>query len=63
MIDVHTVDDGYVLSEGDTWRPGCFESVEAATAGAKLSDERLHSLQQQAGRGVITLRSVIEPEA
>lgn len=57
---IHPTDDGtFVIAEADTWRPGVYDTIEAAAAAFDCKDERLQALQGAVGPdGAITLEMV-----
>lgn len=52
---IHKVSDGYVISEREVWRPGVYDTKDAATYASRFADEELQSLQDSKHGGVISL--------
>jgi len=51
----------WVISEGGTWLPGCYEDSEAAWAAFELKVETMQHLQDETnekGTGIITLAMI-----
>lgn len=56
---VHNIDGIYLISASQVWRPGAFESEQAARLGQRLDDAVIQGLQDSVNPGgVITLEMV-----
>lgn len=57
---IHRVDEGYVISSRQVWRPGVYDSERTARYAFQFTDEQLTALQRQTQGGVITLQMLRE---
>lgn len=58
------IQDRFVISSQHVWRPGSYESEEAARMAFRFPDETLITLQARVAPGVVTLAMLrAEPKA
>lgn len=59
---IHEVEGHYCISSDEVWRPGAYDSEKAAEFALGFRDEYLCELQDEAGKGFITLLMLQEHE-
>ncbi len=51
---IHKVEDGFVISSDEVWRPGCYKDERTAKYAFRFKDEDLQKLQDEITPEVIT---------
>ncbi len=57
-MTIYKVDDGYVISSYQVWRPGCYESERAAKYAFRFDDDSLRKLQNKKNPRCITFEDL-----